>query len=190
MYLRIGRRHGVEVNAWGEITEEWEDIPAVGLRDGDQTPAGEVSDLRHDRERRLVRFTIGERRFERGFDVIVSRRTGDHTRQTATTEHATEYLVRTPDGNDHGRGRDLADRIRAADRLGAGAVVERLDANLCRTGEVVYRAGRGHYRGPCFTEGCPNTAARLPLTDPNWRGWQWRYRCRPCCDRLHAGQPL
>lgn len=53
---------------------------------------------------------------------------------------ATEYLIRTPSGHDYGRDPSLRDCIAAAERLGSGATVERLDEYLCRTGDVVYRA--------------------------------------------------
>jgi len=50
----------------------------------------------------------------------------------------TEYLVRTPEGNDYGRDSSLSGCIGAAQRLGKGAKVERLDEMLCRTGDIVY----------------------------------------------------
>jgi hypothetical protein len=103
------------------------------------------------------------------------------------------YLVRTPDGHDHGRDPDLAGCQRAADRLGPDATVERLDGYGCRTGEVVYtvdRPRRGRFGGLCLTEGCPNPATWIPISDAHADDPHSRYRCGPCCDRIAAGQPL
>ncbi len=91
----------------------------------------------------------------------------------------TEYLVRTPDGHDYGRDPDLA--------------ACQLDGYGCRTGEVVYtvdRPRRGRFGGLCLTEGCPNPATWIPISDAHADDPQSRYRCGPCCDRIAAGQPL
>lgn len=55
-----------------------------------------------------------------------------------TTMPTTEYLVRTPSGHDYGRDSDKSACIRAAESLGEGATVERLDDYLCRTGDIVH----------------------------------------------------
>ena len=44
------------------------------LGNGDRTPWGPVTGLEHDGELPLLRFTVGDRTVERGFDAVVSRR--------------------------------------------------------------------------------------------------------------------
>lgn len=96
-----------------------------------------------------------------------------------------QYLVRGPDRAPGRRGPDLIACQRAADRLGPGGTVERLDAYGTPTGQIVYTVAeqpdRGGYGGLCATEGCPNAACwPIPTTGS---GQPLRYRCGPCCDR-------
>lgn len=49
-----------------------------------------------------------------------------------------EYIVITPSGHDYGRDKDLVACVKAAERLGKGARVEKLDEFLCKTGDVVF----------------------------------------------------
>jgi hypothetical protein len=49
-----------------------------------------------------------------------------------------EVVVADPQGRDYARGADLAAAIVAADNLGPGATLMQLDAQLCKTGEVLY----------------------------------------------------